>query len=573
MLKSISKKINIFRISNIFCRKIHYIGQDYYSNKFNPLVHTEIFKNPKWYSAYTSYQSEISQGRLELTYLYQEFIKSVSGLDVSNSGLLDHSHSLFEAIRLSINNSYKNDKKKYVLVDKNLFNNLNNVLDTYSNLIFSKDNIEIIYTNFCKSDNDINNFINSRNIDRNNIIGIVIFSSDKYGFINKNYDWARRLQKEINEINKNLYDKEKNYCLITISGDLMHHLQLKSHKDLGANIGIGNIQRMGIPLFCGGPHGGYFAIDNSLLKLLPGKLVDTSIDKYDDTYFRLALQTREQHIKKNRATSNICTNQALINNYMIAWCLYYGKNGLIEQSNKIKDYKEILVNELDIDKNLFIDSITIKKINDELVNKVVKDLYVHKNKLFTGTFTNMNTLSDIDNLINILKKEKILINKYLNKNIFRENENFLNDKIFNKYENNPLEFMRYIKSLEKKDFSLADGMIPLGSCTMKYNPHESLEVLNNTNLLNMHPYEISNLKTDFMIKLEELKNNLKYLTGFENMSLQPLSGSHSELTALLIMKKFFNFERNIVLIPNSAHGTNPASVSVAGCETIFIRRY
>lgn len=565
MLQLICKKFRNVRIQNIIYRKIHYIGQDYYSNKFNPLVHTEIFRNPKWYSAYTSYQSEISQGRLELTYLYQEFIKSISGLDISNSGLLDHSHSLFEAIRLSINNNNKNNEKKYVLVDNNLFNNLNNVLDTYSNLIFSKDNIEIIYTNFCRNDDDMNNFINNKNIDKKNIVGIVIFSSDKYGFINKNYEWAKGIQKEINEINTNLYNKEKNYCLITISGDLMHHLQLKSHKELGANIGIGNIQRMGVPLFCGGPHGGYFAVDKNLVKLLPGKLVDTSIDKYNDTYYRLALQTREQHIKKNKATSNICTNQALINNYMISWCLYYGKNGLIEQSNIIKKYNEIISKELKINKNLFIDSITISK------NKLIKDLYIHKDDYYTGTFTNINTNEEINYLINIFKNNDILFSNYINKNIYRSTNNFLDDNIFNKFENNPLEFLRYIKSLEKKDFSLADGMIPLGSCTMKYNPHESLEVLNNNNLLNLHPYEISNIKTDFYIKLEELKNNLKYLTGFENISLQPLSGSHSELTALLIMKKYFNFKRNIVLIPNSAHGTNPASVSVAGCEAVFIK--
>ena len=567
MFQRICFKIRKFPIvSNI--RKIHYIGQDYYHNKFNPLIHTEIFRNPKWYSAYTPYQSEISQGRLELTYLYQEFIKNITNLDISNSGLLDHSHSLFEAIRLSINNRTLNDQKHYVLVDSNLFENLNNVLKTYSELIFSKKNVEIIYTDFTNSDEFLNEHIKKNNINLQNILGIVIYSSDKYGFINKNYNWGKKIQNEINILNTNLYNKQKNYCLITISGDLMHHLHLKSHKELGANIGIGNIQRMGVPLFGGGPHSGYFAIDKNLLRLLPGKFIDTSIDKYNDNYYRLALQTREQHIKKHKATSNICTNQALINNYMAAWCIYHGKEGLFKQSNKIfNDYRNILSNELSIDNNTFFDSITI-----EPGSRKYNELYNHNN-LQTGTFHNMHSFQDIEKLIKIIKENKICENNnFINRNIYRDNnDKFLDQEIFNKYTDNPLEFLRYIKSLEKKDFCLSDGMMPLGSCTMKYNPHESLEVFNNPDLLTIHPYEKSTRKTNLLLNIEDLKNYLINLTGLSRISLQPLAGSHAELSALLIMKKYFNFERNIVLIPNSAHGTNPASVNVAGCIAVFIK--
>jgi len=537
-----------------FVRCFHYIGQDYYLNKFCPLVHDEIFRNSKWYSAYTPYQSEISQGRLEFNFLYQKFIENVTGLGISNGGLLDHSHSLFEAVRLSIAKNKKMEGTKYVLIDSNLFNNLKAVISTYNELIFKHQNISICYVDFCASNSDINDNIDKQGIVKNNIINIIVFSSDKYGFINKNYNWINNIKKEVN-------------CLVTISGDLMHHLHLKSHKELGADIAIGNIQRMGIPLFLGGPHGGYFAVDDSLLRLIPGRIVNISKDIYGDDRYRLALQTREQHIKKFNATSNICTNQALITNYMVGWCMYYGKNGLINKSNIIfKEHRETLSSKLGIDKEMFLDSITVNTRSKEH-----HDMYYHNDDLQTATVTDIHDKFHIEKLIKMVRLNKIYKNNYKNGyNIYRDTNNFLNDDIFNIYEYNPLEFMRYIKSLEKKDFCLSDGMIPLGSCTMKYNPHGSINVINRTNM-NIHPYITNVSKSNLISEMNNLKHYLQELTGFRGVSLQPMSGSHSELTALLIMKKYFNFERDIMLIPDSAHGTNPASVNVAGCKIVIIK--
>ena len=542
------------RINNIvkYSRRIHYIGQDYYYNRHSKLIENEILKNPKWYTAYTPYQSEISQGRLELTHNYQQIIQKITGNDISNAGLLDHAHSLFESIRIIINNNeIKN--KKIILIDQNVFNNLKKVLDTYDKIIFQEQNIEIKYFNFIDIDKEY--------IEKNKkyIIGSVIFSSDKYGFINKDYDFVKNLKREINLYYSNKYNKEREYFINVISGDLLHHLYLPSHRDLGADISIGNIQRMGLPLFNGGPHGGYMAINDNLLRLLPGKLVGLSKDKYGPRY-RLALQTREQHIKKNKATSNICTNQALMTNYMAAWTLLNGKK-LSEYISNIINYRDTLSNNLNVNKN-FIDTISFESNNEYY------GIFKHNNIESSATYTNIHSHAEIYYLEEILKNKNILNHQF--KDIQIRGDNILEDEIFNRFDNE-YDFQRYLRDLEKKDFTLLDGMIPLGSCTMKYNDIESVDNLFKYGM-NLHPYEKNSNKKDFNVDMDRLKFYLANLTGFQGISLQPLSGSHAEMTSLIMMKKYVNDKnKNIILIPESAHGTNPASVTISGCQVEFVK--
>ena len=525
-------------------RRLHFIGQDYYHNKHSILLENEILKNPRWYTAYTPYQSEISQGRLELTYNYQEIIKKITGNHISNAGLLDHAHSLFEAIRIIIGSN--KCAKKIILVDKYIFNNLKAVLDTYDRLIFTPSNTTIKYFDFTQIDE---NYIEEN---KDNIIGSVIFSSDKYGYINKNYEYIKALQIEINTTTKNKF-------INVISGDLMHHLYLPSHKDLGANISIGNIQRMGIPLLTGGPHGAYMCIDKDLLRKLPGKLVGISKDTYNNPKYRLALQTREQHIKKNNATSNICTNQALMANYAGAWILLNGKK-LKSYTDKIIQYRNYIKNSLNI-KHDFIDTISFIDSN------VHSNIFSHNSSTYSATITDQHSNNDINQLDEILQKTSLLTTEN-SIPIKLRNDNILDDEIFNRFDNE-FDFQRYLRELELKDFTLVDGMIPLGSCTMKYNDIESVDNLFKYGY-NKHPYESS--KKDYICDMERLKFYITQLTGFPGVSLQPLSGSHAELTALLIMKKFVNNpERNIILVPDSAHGTNPASVVISGCKVLKIK--
>ena len=579
------------------------IGQDYYNNQFSNIVHNELFTNPRWYSAYTPYQSEISQGRLELAYHFQEIIKSITGLGISNHGLLDHSHSLIEAIRLIIkyNSTSKIDfnnsnncfiNKKYILVDSNIFNHLKKVLNTYENLIFNDSNVHIFYIDFNYNHNYIDNILLNNKINKKDIIGSVVFSSDKFGLISKNY-------KYINELKQELYDNNINKFLSVISGDLLHHCYFKSHKELGADIAIGNIQRLGLPLFMGGPHGGYFSINENLVRLMPGRLINKSTDRYDNEYYRLALQTREQHIKKSSATSNICTNQALLNNYMTAWVIENSKNGLLNKINKINNIKSNILqnNDMSLYNNYFFDTFTLEHNKNYIISNDYS-VFNHNNTNNTSnkhninisiTFTDMTTSSMLDYINNNFNEKKSfkLINNFNDKNfnndvtissLIRNQksiDNLLKDDIFNKFENNNLEFSRYLKELESKDFALINGMIPLGSCSMKYNPPSTLGIFSDFNYIQYHPFSINMSKVNFNNNIDILKEYLRNITGFSQCSLQPLAGSHAELTSLLMIKKYFKDKnennRKYVIIPDSAHGTNSASVSVAGLIPIKLK--
>lgn len=520
-----------------------FIGQDFYRNQYSPLVHNNIFRNPGWYSAYTSYQSEMSQGRLELGYYYQEIIKSITGMDVSNAGLLDHSHSLIEAMRLmEANNKHSKNIQKTILVDVNLFDNMVSVTNSFTRM-FNERGVNIEYVDFTKKLLPIK--------EPENIIGSVVVSSDKYGYINKNY-------KMINEIKR--YNPKHLTC---ISGDLLHHTILKSHKKLGANIAIGNIQRFGLPM--SGPTGGYFAVDSNLYRLLPGKLIEKSIEKETDIErFRLSLQTREQHIKRDKAVSNICTNQTLMNNYMTAWVMEQTKNGLLDKAKTIIQYNKTLgLNNLK-----HLDSFSVK-------NVYMCDMgYGHGHgNCETLTFTDQD---NIDCLKDYVKYKDTCIDSksYEPKegDLYRSDfHGILDDKIFNKFENDKLGLQRYLKRLENKDFTLVNGMIPLGSCTMKYNCEESLDTLNEKKYIVQHPLENNETLRNIKGKYSELLNNLYDLTGFNCGSLEPMSGAHAELVALLMIKNADKKNRKKILIPRSAHGTNFASAAIANYTPLTIK--
>ena len=604
---------NYSSLSSLSLPTNNLIGQDYYDNKFSDIVHNELFTNPRWYSAYTPYQSEISQGRLELAYHFQEIIKSITGLDISNHGLLDHSHSLIESIRLIIKHNSKIDfnsstnsflNKKYILVDNNIFYHLKKVLNTYENLIFNDVNVHIFYIDFNYNNEYLDNILLKNNVEKKDIIGSIILSSDKFGLISKNYNY-------INELKQNLNNNNINNFLSVISGDLLHHCYLKSHKELGADIAIGNIQRMGIPLFMGGPHGGYFATNKNLLRLMPGRLINKSVDKYNNDLYRLALQTREQHIKKSSATSNICTNQALLNNYMTAWVIENSKNGLLSKIDTINNIKNDIFDNIKLNdyKNYFFDTFSIKHDNINYNNNINYNVFYHKNgninninesindkiydkfsKNISITFTDTTSNDSLNYIKKSFSNNKFsfsiindIYNKHFNNNIninslIRDDiskQNLLNNDIFHKYENNSLEFSRYLKELENKDFSLINGMIPLGSCSMKFNPPCTLNIFSNKDYINIHPFSINTNKMYFNQQIDVLKVFLNNITGFNQCSLQPLAGSHAELTALLMIKKYFRDnnenKRKYVIIPDSAHGTNSATVTVAGLIPIKLK--
>lgn len=556
----------------------HFIGQDYYKNKFSELIHYEYFNNSSFYSCYTPYQAEISQGRLELGYTYQTIIQNITGLQYSNCGLLDHSHSIFESIRIIINyNSKNNNTNKIIVIDENIFDHLKDVLDTYESNIFREQGIILLYVNLCKNNiyEEINNKLTK--IKRNNIInselnienicGFITLSSDKYGFINKNYN-------EINKLKEYLNSLKKNKILHVISGDLLHHLYIKSHKELGGDIGIGNIQRLGLPLFNGGPHSGYMCVNNELIRYLPGRIIGISKNKYSNKVYRLALQTREQHIKKMKATSNICTNQSLMNNYMALYTLEHGEIGLRDKLNKIMKISNNIKSNIKNVNNNFLDTISFYDNNNKNM------FYKHRNSnISSATFTDID---DGDYILKLINSKKFINSENtieFDKNILRNSSLKIFDNEINKFENKPLELIRYIKEISMKDYSLNDGIIPLGSCTMKLNHPKHVSKINNHYLINKHPfYNIKKIDNFILKKIKNQEKIIYDLTGFTDSSFQTMSGSHSELISLLMMKKYTknkypNIIKDTILVSESAHGTNFSSVNIANLNCVTIKHY
>lgn len=556
-LSKILKFRNIHYNTTTITRNISFIGQGFYNNEFKPIVHKTILENPDWYSAYTSYQSEISQGRLTLLYQYQNMIKMITGMDIANAGLLDHMHSIFESIQLcySIN---KNIDNPIILVDKNIYENHFSSILNYEKLIWNDNNLQIKFVDF-------NNFDYTQYTDFN-IIGCLAQTVDKFGYYSKNYNSITQL--------KNIMNNKKIDMLLILSCDLLHHTILKSPKELGANIAIGNLQRLGIPLWYGGPHSCFFACDYKYLRYIPGKLVTKATDKYDNLAYRLALQTREQHIKRENANSNICTNQNLFNLYSTAWLMNIG----------IQKFTKKMQNTLSKKLELFGENNTFDTmiVNDDKPNTL--SYHINNKNIYTLDDINIQSLTKTT----LLGKYNYLTNNiHLDTSIDNNLNDYIRDKPISKNDKNhyffdladdPLELMRYLNRLQKQDFSLLSGMIPLGSCTMKYNPVETLKDFSFEEYNNIHPYQDNSNKNVMNIneKLKKLNTYLKIITGFNGCSIQPLSGAHSELMSLMMIKKYFKIHnqhnKKYILIPESAHGTNPCSATIAGFKVISLKQ-
>jgi glycine dehydrogenase len=535
--------------TKIFKRSCSFIGQGFYNNEFSPIVHKTIFENPDWYSAYTSYQGEISQGRLTLLYQYQNMIKMITGMDIANAGLLDHIHCIFESIQM-LSRVNKKIKNQVIIVDKNIFENHYVILNNYENIIWTDKNITLKFVDLV----DFN--FNDHNLE--NIIGIIVQTVDKYGYYNKSYN-------EFTQLQNNMKNKDIDMGIV-MSCDLLHHTVLKSPKELGANIVIGNLQRVGIPLWGGGPHSCFFSCDYKYLRNIPGKLVSKAFDINNNRAYRLALQTREQHIKRQTANSNICTNQNLLNLYSTAWLMNIGLNNFTKKMNDIINIKSNFFGKTDT-----LDTILIKD------DKLDKNAYYSRNgiNIYTIDDINMKNLTFINNLSKrghtFIKYETNLSDYKRDKPIIKTSKNHL----FFDLAGDPLELMRYLNKLQKQDFSLLSGMIPLGSCTMKYNPVETLNYFSDNYYLNIHPYEYDKFY-HLERKLKKVINYLSILTGYTGTSIQPLSGSHSEFMSLCMIKKYFKNKkennRKYIIIPESAHGTNPCSASIVGFEVLTLKQ-
>ncbi|NLA25333.1 MAG: aminomethyl-transferring glycine dehydrogenase [Bacteroidales bacterium] len=543
-----------------------FIGRGYYGCAVPSVVLRNIFENPGWYTSYTPYQAEISQGRLEALLNFQTVISELTGLAVANSSLLDEATAAAEAMSMMLDmRSRKAAKegKNVLFIDKRVFPQTIDVIEMRANPI----GVEIVYGEF-------------ENFElHDKIFGAILQYPAENGEI---YNYKAFAEKA--------HEME---IPITAIVDLMALVLLKSPAEWGADIAVGGTQRFGLPMYFGGPHAGFMATTDENKRKMPGRIIGVSVDRFGNPALRMALQTREQHIKREKATSNICTAQALLATMSGMYAVYHGPEGLkaiakhihasaVSIAEKLSDlgYKVINKNFFD---TLFV-QVPEGKTTDELKSlalaKKVNLYYVNENtfSLSTDEITSIEEL----NLLNAIFAElvgktaveitSLSTDVKLNTELVRTSK-FMEQEVFNIF-HSETEMMRYIKKLERRDIALNHSMIPLGSCTMKLNSATSMLPLSWSNLGNIHPFAPADQWLGYRQLIDELASDLAVITGFAGVSLQPNSGASGEHTGLMVIKAFHEHNgdahRNICLIPSSAHGTNPASAVMAGMEVVVV---
>ena len=547
-LKSISKQNKIFR---------NFIGMGYY-NSFTPnVILRNILENPGWYTSYTPYQPEVAQGRLEMLLNFQQLIIDLTGMDIANASLLDEATAAAEAVGLS-QRLDKNDSKK-IFVSSSCNPQTIDLIKTRTEPF----GLELIIGN---EKEDLTN------INENIICGVLAYP----GTLGDIQDPSE----SISQIHK------KNGKAILIC-DLLALTRLKTPAELGADIAVGSAQRFGIPMGYGGPHAAFFATKEEFKRSMPGRIIGVSVDRHGKKAYRLSLQTREQHIRRDKATSNICTAQALLAIISAAFAIYHGPKGILKIANRTstlaKLFAEEIKSEFEILSENFFDTVTIKTKNKtEAIFKKALDENINLRKVDNETlsvaFDEAKKLDDVNTLFKIFGVKKTLDQNSkvdltnLPTNLLRTSK-YLTHPVFNKY-HSETEMLRYLKKLEDCDIALNRSMIALGSCTMKLNAAAELIPITWKEFSLPHPFVPTNQMGGYKILFNDLINDLKEITGFDAVSLQPNSGAQGEYAGLMTIRKFHKSNnqanRNVCLIPDSAHGTNPASAQMCGMKVVVV---
>ena len=526
------------------------IGQGYYGTITPPVILRNVFENPEWYTSYTPYQAEISQGRLEALFNFQTLITELTGLSVANASLLDEGTAAAEAMILA----YGSSKKNIFLVDKEIFPQTLRVLETRAKPL----GIEISLI-------DIEGSIPLEKIDT--AFGVVVQLPDNNGKIKQTEALLR-----IADVYK---------CMKIAIVDPMCQVLMKPVGEMGFDIAVGSMQRFGVPMGFGGPHAAFFAINEKYKRKIPGRIVGQSVDNQGNKALRLALQTREQHIRRDKATSNICTAQALLANIAGFYACYHGSEGLKKIATRILKYRQVLIKAFKftgtaVDDSEGFDTIRIK------TSKKVDDFNMrYENGFVVFSIDELTSLDEMQRILDVTAERQIDVRKVFETTeiykwftIPERNKPWLTQEVFNSY-HSETNMMRYIYELGSKDFSLVNGMIPLGSCTMKLNAASELMPVSWPEFANIHPFAPKEQTIGYNILINELKGWLCEITGFADVSLQPNAGSQGEYAGLLAIQEYHKSrgddKRNVCLIPESAHGTNGASAVMAGMKVVTIR--
>lgn len=553
----LAKAENIANKNQVFK---NYIGCGYYETHTPTVIQRNILENPAWYTAYTPYQAEISQGRMEALMNFQTMVSDLTGLEIANASLLDEGTAIAEATALAYNIQRKDIRSK-VFIDQSTFAQSIDVLETRMSPL----DIEVVVGDWKNFEFD------------DSFFAAVVQYPNALGEI-KDY---QKLADKIHSKNG----------LFIVAADLLALTVLKAPAEFGADIAVGSTQRFGVPLGFGGPHAAYFATHSKYQRNVPGRIIGASKDTRGKLAYRLALQTREQHIRREKATSNICTSQVLLAVMASMYAVYHGPQGLKRIALNIHELTCILARELEslglklTGKNFF-DTVTFTLDKDSIL-QMRRHLSSNKVNLWYTDYSvsisvdETKSLSDVMELIGFigqsLGKGKIFDNSPARMRIEDEHHRtseYLTHPVFNTY-HSETEMLRYIHSLEVKDLSLNQSMIPLGSCTMKLNASTEMQPVTWKGFSSIHPFAPTEQTRGYMELIDQLSSWLCQITGFEAVSLQPNAGSQGEYAGLLVIKKYLEDKgeanRNICLIPSSAHGTNPASAVMAGMKVVVVK--
>ena len=539
-----------------------FIGLGYNESIIPSVIKRNILENPSWYTAYTPYQAEIAQGRMEALLNYQTIVCDLTGMELSNASLLDESTSAAEAMTMLFScrsrEQKKENKNKFFVSDETLSQTIS-LLQTRSEPL----GIEVVVGKIDEFE----------------------FSDEFYGCIMQ----YPGIHGNIIDIEKYAIKAKSNDIKIVIAADILALCILKKPSEFDADVVVGTSQRFGIPLGYGGPHAAFFATKEKYKRSIPGRIIGLSKDVDGDPALRMALQTREQHIKRDRATSNICTSQVLLAVMASMYGVFHGPNGLKKIASKIHELTVLLENSLkkigikQLNKNYF-DTLFCegpsKKIRILAEKNKMNFNYIDENH-FSISINEATSLNDVKSIVDVISKsidkDTVLINHSteeikISVNLRRKSK-FLQTKIFNTH-HSETSLMRYIKSLERKDLSLTHSMISLGSCTMKLNAASEMIPISWSKWNNIHPFVPLTQAKGYQKLIKKLEEQLNEITGFSGTSLQPNSGAQGEYAGLMVIRAYLKSisqnHRNICLIPSSAHGTNPASAVMAGMKVIVI---
>jgi glycine dehydrogenase len=551
-LKTVAAKNKVFKT---------YIGQGYYNTITPSVILRNIFENPGWYTQYTPYQAEISQGRLESLLNFQTMISDLTGLPLANASLLDEGTAAAEAMNMLFNNADTENKTKF-FVDEAIFPQTKDVIITRATPL----HIELVFGDY-----------KNANIDES-FFGAIVQYPNNNGSIEDYSSFINLLH--------------RNHAGVVMATDLLALTLLKSPGELGADVVVGNAQRFGVPMGFGGPHAGFFAAKEEFKRGMPGRIIGVSIDAQGNRALRMALQTREQHIKREKATSNICTAQALLANMAAMYAVYHGAEGLKNIASRVALLTQVLSNSLaelgfqNGNKNYF-DTVVIKA-NKATIQPIAENNRINfryfSDELIGISLDETTTQKDVLDIVYVfaesLGKNEAEIefdsNATLNSipDFSKRTSPFLTHPVFNTHHSES-QMMRYIKQLENKDLSLNTSMISLGSCTMKLNAATEMIPVSWPEFSQLHPFVPSNQSVGYKQIIDELSEFLCNITGFDACSLQPNSGAQGEYAGLLTIMAYHkannNAHRNVVLIPISAHGTNPASAVLAGMKVVVVK--